>query len=102
MLPILLIIVSGLFAQSSDVVSTPEHLDQLLNDSTVEQQTQLLIQRDIEPKEVIKKSKIKLPKNKKLKSKKIKNKISKTKKLRAKKAVADKTQPITGGEGLNE
>jgi hypothetical protein len=107
MLPILFIIVSGLFAQSSDVVPTPERMEQLLNDSTIEQQSQPVLEQDAVNKDVVKKNKAKALKNKKLKTKKIKTKELKSKKLKAKKIkainnVEDKEQPITGGEGSNE
>ena len=96
MLPILFMIISGLFAQGSDVVPTPERMEQLLNDSTIEQQSQPVLEQDT----------VTL-KDKKLKTKKIKSKKLKTKKLKAKKIkainnVGDKEQPITGGEGSNE
>ena len=107
MLPILFMIISGLFAQSSDVVPTPERMEQLLNDSSIEQQSPPVIEKETKTKDVIKKNKIKALKNKKLKTKKLKSKALKSKKLKGKKikateGIVDKTQPITGGEGSNE
>ena len=101
-------IFSGLLAQSSDVVPTPEQMDQLLSDSTIEQ-SQPAITQDIEPKNTVKNSKVKGLKNKKLRTNKVKSrtlkvrtKKLKTKKIKNKASKASKKAIMTGGEGSDE
>ncbi|MCX6112095.1 MAG: hypothetical protein NTY22_02255 [Proteobacteria bacterium] len=94
-----LIIFSGIFAQNTDIVPTPEQMDQLLNDSTIEQ-VQTNVEQKKEPKKINKKNKRKMIKEKGIKTKGIKPaKIKKAKNIKKTKKAK---KMINGGENADE